>query len=80
MQVENRSGEGQVVHACVACHGSTPLTSTRDRHLEDPNVMLTGTFSGKLHFYLIFSACMFDYQTSLNIEEFQLFCWNPSCV
>ena len=48
LQVENRSEEAQVVQACLACHGSSPHTSTRDRHLEDPNVMLAGAYSGKL--------------------------------
>ena len=36
-----------MVQACLACHGSSPHTSTRDRHLEDPNVLLAGAFSGK---------------------------------
>ena len=48
LQVESRSEEAQVVQACLACHGSSPHTSTRDRHLEDPNVMLAGAYSGKL--------------------------------
>lgn len=47
MQVENRGDEHWVVGASLACHGSSTLTSSRDRPLEDPNVMFVGAFSGK---------------------------------
>lgn len=47
-QVENQGGEGQVMQASLACHGSSALTSSRERPLEDPNVMFVGAFSGKL--------------------------------
>jgi len=47
MQVENRSDEERVVGTSLACHGSSSLSSSRDRPLEDPNVMFAGAFSGK---------------------------------
>ncbi|DBA95519.1 TPA: hypothetical protein ACH3X3_013374 [Trebouxia sp. C0006] len=46
MQVENRSDEERVVGTSLACHGSCSLSSSRDRPLEDPNVMFAGAFSG----------------------------------
>ena len=47
VQVENRGGEAQGLGASLACHGSTSLTTSRDRPPEDPNVMFAGAFSGK---------------------------------
>ena len=55
VQVENRGDEGQLVGASLACHGSTALTSSRDRPLEDPNVMFAGAVSGML-FYSVFCS------------------------
>ena len=67
LQVENRSEEVQMVQACLACHGSSPHVSTRDRHLEDPNVMLAGAFSGKLQlFFSVPLLCYGLYVTSMH--------------
>lgn len=61
LQVENKSEEGQGVQTCLACHGSSPHTSSRDRHLEDPNVMLAGAFSGKLQLFPFSAIVVFSF-------------------
>ncbi|DBA86334.1 TPA: hypothetical protein ACH3X2_005568 [Trebouxia sp. C0005] len=61
--IENRSDEERVVGASLACHGSSSLSSSRDRPLEDPNVMFAGAFSGlQLH---IQSQSMVQHPVSL---------------